>query len=102
MAEYVHCGFVRSYVLWANLEINSSHVYDWLVNNLTKDLSIELPEEKKRVKAKFKHYVQHCRRIPKDKRKKLIAAFSLEEWAKLTQEEQLQHSFKNCKVGRFF
>ena len=100
MAEYVHCGFVRSYVLLASLQKHSSQVYDWLIKNLTKDLSIELPDEKKKVKLKFKHYVNHNKRIPTNKRKELIDAFSLEKWATLTKEEQLRHSFKNCQVGR--
>ena len=47
MAEFVSCGFVRSYVLLATLKQNSIHLYDWLVDNITKDLAVELPTEKK-------------------------------------------------------
>ena len=97
MAEFVNCGFIRSYVLWATLNKNSSQCYDWLIENVTKDFSFDLPGEKKKVKAKFKDYVKHFRksRIPDSDniRKRLIDAFSCEKWVNLTEEERLVQRF---------
>ena len=103
MAEYVHCGFVRSYVLSATLLKHSSSVYDSIVENITKEIAVRLPNEKKKVKMKIRDYVhffQDCK-FSAGHRKYLIELFSLEKWKNLPEEEQLQHRFKDCLVSQF-
>ena len=105
--EYVHCGFVRSYILSATTgkfgQLNSSYVYEWLLEKIPSDLRIKLPEKDKKakVKIKLKKFVQGIRdcKLKAEYRERLCNAFSVEIWNKLTDEEQSSHTFSDCKVS---
>ena len=57
MAEYVNCGFVRSFVLSATIGNHVSNVCEWLIAYTTGTLGIALPEKdsKATVKQKLKN-----------------------------------------------
>ena len=104
MAEFVSCGFVRSYILLATTLKNSSEVYDWIIDNIGNSLSsIELPAETKKVKQKLKDYVAFIRKrkLSAKYRSQLVESFPITKWRELTKENQRKHTFSNCKVSQF-